>query len=123
MSSTRQSYTCAVLSERLQALVAELREVEKLRSRLRHVEARTLGRRRRAKRRAEQEPFKGPPGLKIEPRWLISRDFVARIIRDHRSALFGRPPPSSSAVARLVAAAELSSASLSSYPQQERRFE
>lgn len=49
MSSTRQSYTCAVLSERLQALVTELREVEKLRSRLRHVEARTLGRRRRAK--------------------------------------------------------------------------
>lgn len=47
MSSMRQVYTCAVLSERLHALVAELREVEKLRSKLRRVEARTLGRRRR----------------------------------------------------------------------------
>jgi hypothetical protein len=49
MSRTRQIYTCAVLSERLQALVAELREVEKLRSKLRHVEARTMGRRRRTR--------------------------------------------------------------------------
>ncbi|WP_181769591.1 hypothetical protein [Bradyrhizobium sp. UNPA324] len=49
MLRTRQIYTCAVLSERLQALVAELREVEKLRSKLRHVEARTMGRRRRTR--------------------------------------------------------------------------
>lgn len=49
MSSTRQVYTSAVLRERLQTIVAELREVEKLRSRLRSLEARTIGRRRRAK--------------------------------------------------------------------------
>lgn len=49
MSSMRQIYTCAVLNERLQALVAELREVEKLRSKLRHLEARTIGKRRRDK--------------------------------------------------------------------------
>lgn len=47
MLRTRQTYTCAVLRERLQALVTELREVEKLRSKLRHVEARAIGRRRR----------------------------------------------------------------------------
>lgn len=49
MSSTGQVYNCAVLRERLQAILAELREVEALRSRLRNVEARTIGRRRRAK--------------------------------------------------------------------------
>jgi len=49
MSGTRQAYTCAVLRERLQVIVAELREVEKLRSRLRNAEARTAIRRRRAK--------------------------------------------------------------------------
>ena len=42
-----QTYTCAVLRARLQALVTELREVEKLRSKLRHVEARAISRRRR----------------------------------------------------------------------------
>lgn len=70
MSSTRQSYTYTVMSERLQALVAELREVERLRSRLRHVEARTLGRRRRAKAAGRSKSC-----LKvlseIDPRWLI----------------------------------------------------
>ena len=49
MSSTRQLFSSAVLSERHQALLEELREVEKLRSKLRHVEARTIGRRRRTK--------------------------------------------------------------------------
>lgn len=49
MSSLRQSYGCAALSERLQALVAELRDVEKLRSKLRRAEARSIGRGRRAK--------------------------------------------------------------------------
>ena len=48
MSSRRQVYTCAVLRERLQAIMAELREVETLRRRLRKVEAETLGRGRRA---------------------------------------------------------------------------
>lgn len=42
-----QTYTCAVLRARLQALVTELREVEKLRSKLCHVEARAISRRRR----------------------------------------------------------------------------
>lgn len=46
MSSPRQVYSCAVLSERRQGLVVELREVEKLRTKLRRVEARTIGRRR-----------------------------------------------------------------------------
>jgi hypothetical protein len=49
MSRTRQFYTCAVLSERLQTLVAELREVEKLRSKLQRIGARAIGRRRRTK--------------------------------------------------------------------------
>lgn len=50
MSSAPQAYTCAILRERLQTIVAaELREVEKLRSRLRNVEAKTVGRKRRAK--------------------------------------------------------------------------
>ena len=47
MLRTRQTYTCAVLRARLQALVTELREVEKLRSKLQHVEARAISRRRR----------------------------------------------------------------------------
>jgi len=49
VSSLRETYTCAVLSERLQALVAELREVKMLRKKLRHLEARTIGKRRHAK--------------------------------------------------------------------------
>jgi hypothetical protein len=49
MSSTRQIFSSAVLSERHQALLEELRQVEKLRRKLRHVEARTIGRRRRTK--------------------------------------------------------------------------
>lgn len=67
MSRTRQIYTCAVLSERLQTLVAELREVEKLRSKLRHIGARATGRRRRTKRAAEQEPFRDPAGSEDRP--------------------------------------------------------
>lgn len=49
MSGTRQVYNCAVLRERLQTILAELREVEKLRNRVRDVQARSLVRRRRAK--------------------------------------------------------------------------
>ena len=49
MSSTRRIFSSAVLSERHQALLEELREVEKLRSKLRHVEAKTIGRKRRIK--------------------------------------------------------------------------
>jgi hypothetical protein len=49
MSITRQIFSSAVLSERHQALLEELRQVEKLRRKLRHVEARTIGRRRRTK--------------------------------------------------------------------------
>ena len=40
-----QSYSCAVLHERAQALVAQLTEMQALRTRLREAEARTSGRR------------------------------------------------------------------------------
>ena len=46
MTDKRQIYAHAVLSERRQALVAELIEVKKLRSKLRRAEERTIGRRR-----------------------------------------------------------------------------
>jgi len=52
MSSTRQIFSSAVLNERHQALLEELREVEKLRSKLRHVEARTRRKRTKASGRA-----------------------------------------------------------------------
>lgn len=66
MSSTRQIFSSAVLNERHQALLEELREVEKLRSKLRHVEARQEE--SVPKRAAEQEPFRDGRDRSSEPR-------------------------------------------------------
>ncbi|MGY3652024.1 hypothetical protein ACVWW2_007315 [Bradyrhizobium sp. LM4.3] len=81
MSSTRQIFSSAVLSERHQALLEELRQVEKLRRKLRHVEARTIGPEDGVpKRAAEQEPFRDPAVRRLTRVGSLAR-FDGRIAR------------------------------------------